>query len=56
MTTVTRLPSTFHAIRAAQHVGQWGFYAARQYCIKRSVHPALLCLARQLESAQTEGV
>lgn len=56
MNTANRLPSTFHAIRAARHVNAWGFYAARRYCEKRGVHPALLCLARQLEAATVAGL
>lgn len=41
---------TTDAIRAAQHVNQWGRYAARRYAEKRGVPASLYRLARQLEA------
>lgn len=43
------------AIRAARNVKSWGLFAARRYCEKRSVHPRLFQLARQLEAVKTVG-
>lgn len=43
-------PQASHAIRAARNVPSWGLFAARRYCEKRSVHPRLFLLARQLEA------
>jgi hypothetical protein len=40
------------AITAAKHFYQWGNYAATRYALKRGVHPALIRLARQLESVR----
>lgn len=45
----------YHAIRAAQHITQWGRYAARRYTKRRGVSPRLYRIARQCE-AMTQGV
>ena len=44
-------PHAFHAIRAAQHLKQWGRYAAMRYCQLRGVPLSLLTLARVLEGS-----
>lgn len=44
------IDQAYHAVRAARNVKNWGRYAARQYAMKRNVHPSLYRLARQLEA------
>lgn len=43
-------PQALDAIRAARSIRSWGPFAARRYCERRSVHPRLFLLARQLEA------
>jgi hypothetical protein len=41
-----------HAIIAAKNYKQWGSFAAYRYAVKKGVHPALIRLARQLQSVE----